>query len=78
LRYTALRESTVLLNESLNVAPTPPTQPRIEIAQEYAETERYLREAAPESRAFYNVVLSKMREEIGRVLGVVDTGELEE
>jgi hypothetical protein len=62
--YTALRECTVLLNESINAAPAPPVRSRMEIVREYAETERYLREAGPESRMFYNSVLTQLREEM--------------
>ena len=76
--YTALRECTIMLNESLNAAPAPPARSRMDIVREHAETERYLREAAPESEAFYNAALSELREEMGRISGAADSGEMEE
>ena len=45
--YTALRECTVLLNDSISAAPAPPSRSRIDIIRKHAKTERYLREAAP-------------------------------
>ena len=74
--YTALRECTVLLNDSISAAPAPPPRSRINIIQEHAETERHLREAAPESRRFYNAALLELRAEMGRILGEV-SGEME-
>ena len=67
--YTALRECTVLLNETINAVPPPPVRSRMEIVREYAETEGYLRGSAPESRAFYNVVLTGLREEMNKLEG---------
>ena len=59
--YTALRECTVLLNDSINAPPAPPSRSRIDIIREHAETERYLREAGPESREFYSTALLELR-----------------
>jgi hypothetical protein len=75
--YTALRECTVLLSESINAAPAPPARSRMDIVREYAETERYLREAGPESQAFYNVALSELQEEMNKILGSAESGSAE-
>ena len=37
--YTALRECTVLLNNSINAVPAPPSRSMIDIIREHAETE---------------------------------------
>ena len=71
-----MRECSVLLNDSVSTAPAPPLRSRINIIHEHAETERYLQEAAPESREFYDTALVELRVEMGRISGEV-SGEME-
>ena len=65
--YTALRECIVLLSEIMSAAPPPLAQSTMKIVCKYAETEGYLRESAPESSVFYNVVLLGLREEMNKI-----------
>ena len=68
---------TVLLSKSINATSAPPAQSRMEIVEEYAETERYLQESALELRAFYNVTLFELREETSKILGASESNSTE-
>jgi hypothetical protein len=74
--YIVLRAYTVLLNDSISAAPAPLSRSRSGIIREHAERERYLWEAAPESREFYIEALLELRVEMGRILGEV-SGDME-
>ena len=57
------------MNNSISAAPAPPSRSRIDIIREHTEMERYLREAGPESREFYNAALLELWAEMGRISG---------